>query len=91
MCMYKLALSDELVQQTRKTFADEAVMAIWLQKQVEMLMIERNKNQQAIRQNARAAIADMRNISEQKGNADMSLEDINREIKQAREARRITL
>ena len=82
--MYKLTLNDDLVRQTRKTFSDETLMAVWLRQQVEALMIERNAKQQAIRQNARAAVEEMRNISEQNGNADMTLEEINSEIQQAR-------
>lgn len=45
--------------------------------------------QDAIRQRARIAIEAMRNQSEQCGNADMSLEDINREIQLSRQARRV--
>ena len=91
MCMYKLTLNDDLVRQTRKTFSDETLMAVWLRQQVEALMIERNAKQQAIRQNARAAVEEMRNISEQNGNADMTLEEINREIQQARQTKRVTV
>lgn len=91
MCMYNLTLNDELVRQTRQTFANDVVMTLWLQKQVEALMIDRNAQQQAIKQRARAAVEAMRNISMQNGNADMSLEDINREIQQARQARRATV
>ena len=40
MCMYKLALNDELVQRTRMSFANETDMTAWLQRQVEALMIE---------------------------------------------------
>ena len=65
MCMY----NDELVQRTRKSFANEADMTI--------------------RCKARAAVEAMREISEQNGNSEMTIEDINREILQARQARRI--
>ena len=86
--MYKLALNDELVQRTRMSFASETDMTAWLQIQVEALMIEYNKTQQAIRRNARTAIAAMRRTSELNGNSEMTLEDINNEIRQARQARR---
>ena len=92
MCMYKLALNDELVQRTRSSFASETDMTAWLQRQVEALMIEYNTTQQqTVRRNARAAIAAMRRRSELNGNSEMTLEDINNEIRQARQARKATV
>lgn len=88
MCMYKLTLNDELVQRTRMSFASETDMTAWLQKQVEVIMIEYNTAQQTVRRKARAAVEAMRDISEQNGNSEMTLEDINREIQQARQARK---
>ncbi len=84
MCMYNLALNDELVRRTRQSFANEDDMKAWLQRQVEALMIEYNTSQQMVRRNARAAIAAMRRQSELNGNAEMSLQDINTEIQQVR-------
>ena len=84
MCMYNLALNDELVRRTRQLFANEDDMKAWLQRQVEALMIEYNTSQQTVRRNARAAIAAMRRQSELNGNAAMSLQDINTEIQQVR-------
>ena len=88
MCMYSLTLNDELVQRTRQSFANETDMTTWLQRQVEALLIEYNTKQQTIRRNARAAIAAMRRQSELNGNSEMTLEDINNEIYQARQARK---
>ena len=88
MCMYNLTLDDEIVQRTRSSFASETDMTAWLQRQVEALMIEYNTTQQTVRRNARAAIAAMRRRSELNGNSEMTLEDINNEIRQARQARR---
>lgn len=90
MCMYNLALNDELVRRTRQSFANEDDMKAWLQRQVEALMIEYNTSQQMIRRNARAAIAAMRRQSELNGNAEMSLQDINTEIQQVRLERKTT-
>lgn len=50
-----------------------------------MYKIASNAEQKAIRQRARSAVEAMRNQSELNGNADMSLEDINREIQQVRQ------
>ena len=91
MCMYNLTLNDELVQRTRRSFANETDMTAWLQRQVEALLIEYNTSQQTVRRNARAAIASMRRISELNGNSEMTLEDINDEIRQARQARKTTI
>ena len=82
-------VDDELVQRTRMSFANETDMTAWLQRQVEALMIEYNTKQQTIRRKARAAVEVMREISEQNGNSEMTLEDINREIQQIRQARRV--
>lgn len=91
MCMYKLALNDELVHRTRQSFASETDMAAWLQRQVEALLIEYNTTQQTVRRKARAALASMRHISELNGNSEMSLEEINYEIRQAKQARKTTI
>lgn len=89
MCMYNLALNDELVRDTRQSFANDKEMTIWLQSQVEALLIEYNSTQQAIKRKARKAIEMMRTISENNGNSEMTLDDINREIQLAREARKV--
>jgi len=91
MCMYRIAVNDELLQRTRQSFADDRRMDAWLQQQVEALLLNYNARQAAIRQRARAAVEAMRNQSEENGNAHMSLEDINREIQQTRQARRATV
>ncbi len=87
MCMYSIPLSDKLVDQTRQLFNDEAAMTAWLQRQVEALLMEFN-SRQAIKTNARKAIEAMRLQSEQNGNAELSLDDINKEIRLTRKARK---
>ncbi len=89
MCMYNLALNDDLVQLTRQSFANESDMTAWLERQVEALLIDYNATQQAVRRNARAAITAMRRKSEQNGNSEMTLEDINCEIRKTRQARKV--
>ena len=87
MCMYSIPLSDKLVDQTRQLFNDEAAMTAWLQRQVEALLMEFN-SRQAIKANARKAIEAMRLQSGQNGNAELSLDDINKEIRLTRKARK---
>ena len=89
MCTYNIALRDDLLRQTRQSFADDKKMDTWLQNQVELLLINYITQQNAIRQRARAAIEAMRDQSERNGNSKMSLEDINREIQETRQARRV--
>ena len=89
MCNYIIPLNDELVRQTRQSFADEAEMNNWLQRQVEALLIDYNARQRM--DNARRAIEVMRRQSEQNGNARMTLDEINNEIRMARKARRQTV
>lgn len=90
MCMYNITLSDELVGQTRQSFTDEAAMTAWLQRQVEALLVEFN-SKQAIRAKARKAIEAMRRQSEKNGNAELSLDEINREIRLARNTRKVAV
>jgi len=78
--MYNIKLDDNLISETRQRFADEQSMNNWLQHQVESLLIEFNISHQTVRDNARKAIENMRIKSEQNGNSQMSIDDINHEI-----------
>ena len=84
-------MNDELVRQTRQSFASESLMAAWIQQQLEALLTDFNARQQATRQKARQAIEAMRRQSEQNGNAGMTLDDINDEILKARTTRKATV
>ncbi len=91
MCIYNITLNDELLNETRRSFASKTAMDAWLQQQVEAMLMSYNASQQAIRQNARQAIAAMRKQSEENGNADMTLDEINSEIRQARQNRKASV
>lgn len=91
MCMFNISVKDELINETRQAFASETAMNTWLQQQVEALLMAYNASQQAARQKARQAIAAMRSQSEANGNAELTLDEINDEIRQARAARRMAL
>ncbi len=91
MCVYNITLNDELLNETRRSFASKTAMDAWLQQQVEAMLISYNASQQAIRQNARQAIAAMRKQSEENGNAAMTLDEINSEIRQARQNRKASV
>jgi hypothetical protein len=88
MCTYNITLNDELVKQTRSSFANEDAMDRWIQQQVEAMLLDFNAKQ-LIRANARKAIDAMRTQSEQNGNSGLSLDEINNEIRQARSARKV--
>ena len=85
MCMYNITLNDELLNETRRSFVSKAAMDAWLQQQVEAMLMSYNASQQAIRKNALQAITAMRRQSEENGNAAMTLDEINGEIRQARQ------
>ncbi|MBQ6965525.1 MAG: hypothetical protein IJP82_07550 [Bacteroidaceae bacterium] len=89
--MYSITLNDDLINETRRGFADEQAMDNWLQHQVETLLIEFNTSRKTIKENARKAIEAMRMRSEQNGNSEMSLDDINNEIRLSRQARKAVL
>lgn len=89
--MYNISLNDELVRQTRQSFASEAKMIAWIQQQLEALLTDFNARQQTARQKARQAIEAMRRQSEENGNDTMTLDDINEEIFQARATRKATV
>lgn len=86
--MYNIKLDDNLISETRQRFADEQSMNNWLQHQIESLLIEFNISHQTVRDNARKAIENMRIKSEQNGNSQMSIDDINHEIRLSRLAKK---
>lgn len=89
MCSYKITLSDTLVEKVRPTFADDKALEQWLQQQMEELLLNLCLRQET-RNRARKAVAAMRQQSENNGNSEMTLEEINEEIRQARQERRKT-
>lgn len=88
--MYNITLNDELIGQTRQLFSNESAMTEWLQRQVEALLREFNAKQ-TVRSNARKTIEAMRRQSEQNGNAELTLNEINNEIHLARKARNVAV
>ena len=90
MCKFNITLRDEVVNETRRSFASEAAMDAWLQQQVEALLVAFNARQ-AAKARARQAIEAMRRQSEANGNAEMTLDEINNEIRLTREARKAAL
>ena len=87
MCSYNITLEDALVEKVRPSFANDQEMELWLKQQLEALLvryyIEESARQQKLNQ-ARKVIDAMRQQSEQNGNAEMTLEDIDEEIRQSR-------
>ena len=87
MCSYNITLEDALVEKIRPSFANDQEFELWLKQQLEALLvkyyIEESERQQRL-SCARKAIDAMRQQSEQNGNAEMTLEDINEEIRQSR-------
>lgn len=88
MCTYNIKLDDRLVSEARSSFASEEAMQKWIQQQVEALLVKFNSVQQNTIAKARKAIESMRSQSEKNGNSDMTLAEINEEIRQARASRK---
>ena len=85
MCTYNITLNDTLVEQVRDSFDDEQALERWLQEQMELALLQLYNNQrQVVLSKARLTIEDMRQQSEENGNSEMTLDEINEEIRQAR-------
>lgn len=85
MCTYNITLNDTLVEQVRGSFDDEQALERWLQEQMELALLQLYNNQrEAVLSKARQTIEDMRQHSEENGNSEMTLDEINEEIRQAR-------
>ena len=92
MCTYNITLNDTLVEQVRDSFDDEQALERWLQEQMELALLQLYNNQrQVVLSKARLTIEDMRQQSEENGNSEMTLDEINEEIRQARLERKNTV
>ncbi len=90
MCSYNITLSDTLVEKVRPSFADDNALQLWLQQQMEELLLNLYIRQET-KNRARKAVAAMRQQSENNGNSELTLDEINAEIRQARQKRRKSL
>lgn len=91
MCTYNIKLDDRLVSEARSSFGSEEAMLQWIQRQVESLLAKFSSTQRDTVVKARKAIEAMRRQSEKNGNSEMTLEEIDQEIRQARDSRKSTL
>lgn len=87
MCSYNITLNDTLVEKVRPSFADDQALTLWLQQQIEELLLDYYA-QQEVRDCARRAVLAMRQQSESNGNSELTLDEINEEIRQARQERK---
>jgi hypothetical protein len=87
MCSINITLNDTLVEKVRPSFADGKALELWLQQQMEELLLNLYL-QQETRDRARKAITAMRQQSESNGNSELTLQEINAEIRQARQERK---
>ena len=89
MCTYSLKLDDSLVDQVRPSFSDDIALQRWLEEQLEHVLRQYYaKERQETLRKAREAIEAMRQQSELNGNSELTLDEINEEIRQSREARK---
>ena len=87
MCSYNITLNDSLVEKVRPSFADDQALELWLQQQIEALLLK-YYTQKDVRDRARKAVLAMRNQSEDNGNSELTIDEINAEIRQARQERK---
>ena len=92
MCSYNITLEDALVEKVRPSFANDQELELWLKQQLEALLMryyvqESERQQKLVR--AKKAVDAMRQQSERKGNDEMTLDEINEEIRQSRIERRL--
>ena len=87
MCSYNITINDSLVEKVRPSFADDQALELWLQQQIEALLLK-YYTQKDVRDRARKAVLAMRNQSEDNGNSELTIDEINAEIRQARQERK---
>lgn len=90
MCSYNITLNDNLVEKVRPSFADDQALTLWLQQKIEELLLDFYARQE-VQTRAKKAILAMRQQSENNGNSELTLEEINEEIRQARQERKKTI
>lgn len=89
MCTYSIKLDDSLVDQVRPSFSDDIALQRWLEEQLEYVLRQfYTKERQETLRKAREAIEAMRQQSELNGNSELTLNEINEEIRLSREARK---
>ena len=87
MCSYNITLNDAIVEKVRPSFANEEAMEKWLQQQLEAMLLDYYVRMEK-RTKARKAIELMRTQSEENGNSELTLDEINEEIRQTRQERK---
>ena len=92
MCSYNITLEDALIEKVRPSFTNDQELELWLKQQLEALLMryyvqESERQQKLVR--AKKAVDAMRQQSERKGNDEMTLDEINEEIRQSRIERRL--
>ena len=88
MCTYNTTLDDKLVNRIRPSFLGDAALERWLQLQIEEMLAKLYVEQQNTLACARESIEAMRIQSEQNGNSEMTLDEINEEIRLVRAERK---
>lgn len=87
MCSINITLNDALVEKVRPSFADNEALERWLQQQMETVLLAYYELLEK-RAKARKTIEAMRLQSEQNGNSELTLDEINEEIRLARQERK---
>ncbi len=89
MCSYNIILNDQLINEVKPSFPNEKAFTSWLQKQVESILLKfKTDHRQIVLDDARKAIAEMRRQSMLNGNSELSMDEIDEEIRLSRLVRK---
>lgn len=78
MCTYKISIDDSLAEQVRSLFSNEAEISLWMQSQLEILLLQINNNRKPQNQNNESITHKLRGIAKAPDDFDYKQELANR-------------
>ena len=78
MCTYKISIDDSLAEQVRLLFSNEAEISLWMQSQLEFLLLQINKKKEPQKNNNESITNKLRGIAKAPDGFDYKQELANR-------------
>ena len=78
MCTYKISIDDSLAEQVRLLFSNEAEISLWMQSQLEVLLLQINKKKEPQKNNNESITNKLRGIAKAPDGFDYKQELANR-------------
>ena len=78
MCTYKISIDDSLAEQVRLLFSNEAEISLWMQSQLEILLLQISNNRKPQNQNNESITHKLRGIAKAPDGFDYKQELANR-------------